>query len=53
MGAWYFMNANLREHLGGRALGVASRAASASPATGSKASHELEQKMLLDEAFSG
>ncbi len=52
MGAWYFLNANLREHIGARALGVASRAGSASPATGSKASHELEQKMLLDEAFS-
>ena len=27
------------------------RAASASPATGSKASHDLEQKMLIEEAF--
>ena len=52
MGAWYFLSANLHEHLGARALGVVSRAGSASPATGSKASHELEQKMLLDEAFS-
>jgi hypothetical protein len=28
-----------------------SRAESASPATGSKASQELEQQMLVDEAF--
>jgi 2-oxoglutarate dehydrogenase E1 component len=33
------------------ALSVVSRAESASPATGSKAAHDLEQKMLLDEAF--
>ncbi len=52
MGAWYFLNANLHEHIGDRPLNVVSRASSASPATGSKASHELEQKMLLDEAFS-
>ena len=32
-------------------LSLVSRAESASPATGSKAAHELEQKMLLDEAF--
>jgi 2-oxoglutarate dehydrogenase complex dehydrogenase (E1) component-like enzyme len=28
-----------------------SRPAAASPATGSKASHDLEQQRLLDEAF--
>ena len=32
-------------------LTCATRARSASPATGSKASHMLEQKMLIDEAF--
>jgi 2-oxoglutarate dehydrogenase E1 component len=51
MGAWYFVNANLRPHLDGRELSVVSRAASASPATGSKASHDLEQKMLVEEAL--
>jgi 2-oxoglutarate dehydrogenase E1 component len=52
MGAWYFMNANLPRHLNQRfALKVVSRPESASPATGSHAAHDLEQKMLLDEAF--
>jgi 2-oxoglutarate dehydrogenase E1 component len=51
MGAWYFLNANLRPYLEGRELRVVSRAASASPATGSKASHDLEQKMLVEEAL--
>jgi 2-oxoglutarate dehydrogenase E1 component len=51
MGAWYFLNANLRELLDGREMTVASRAASSSPATGSKASHDLEQKMLVEEAL--
>ncbi|MCL2447421.1 MAG: 2-oxoglutarate dehydrogenase E1 component [Polyangiaceae bacterium] len=52
MGAWYFLNARQREIFGGRhPLSLASRAESASPATGSKAAHDLEQKMLIDEAF--
>jgi 2-oxoglutarate dehydrogenase E1 component len=52
MGAWYFLKAHLPDHLKDRfPLRVVSRAESASPATGSKASHELEQKMLVDEAF--
>ncbi len=53
MGAWYFMNAHLRDVTwqARLPLRVVSRAESASPATGSHASHELEQKMLLDEAF--
>jgi 2-oxoglutarate dehydrogenase E1 component len=51
-GAWYFLNANLRNHIGPRLpLSVVSRVASASPATGSKASHELEQKLLIEQAF--
>ncbi len=51
-GPWYFINANLRNHVGERLpLSVVSRAASASPATGSKASHELEQKLLIEQAF--
>jgi 2-oxoglutarate dehydrogenase E1 component len=51
-GAWYFMQENLPPLLRGRfPLSCVARAASSSPATGSKASHLLEQKMLLDEAF--
>ena len=52
MGAWYFINARLREKIGERLpLSAVTRAESASPATGSKASHELEQKHLLAEAL--
>ncbi len=51
MGAWYFLNARRTEMFGNRPLSVASRSESASPATGSKAAHDLEQKMLMEEAF--
>ena len=52
MGPWYFLNANLRQKIGDRLpLSVVSRPADASPATGSKASHDLEQKRLIEEAF--
>jgi 2-oxoglutarate dehydrogenase E1 component len=52
MGAWYFLNARREELLRGRhPLLLVSRPESASPATGSKAAHDLEQKMLLDEAL--
>jgi 2-oxoglutarate dehydrogenase E1 component len=52
MGAWYFVKANLPDLLGDRLpLSVASRPPSASPATGSGASHRLEQKQLIDDAF--
>jgi 2-oxoglutarate dehydrogenase E1 component len=52
MGAWYFVNARLRDVIGERLpLTLASRVESASPATGSKASHYLEQKMLIEVAF--
>ena len=52
MGAWVF----LRFRLGGRLFGRlpfrrVTRPESASPATGSAASHRLEQARLLDEAF--
>ncbi len=51
-GAWYYALANLPSVIGHRLpLSVVARAASASPATGSRASHMLEQRMLLDEAF--
>ena len=53
MGPWYFLNARVREHIGDRLpLSMVSRDESASPATGSKASHDLEQKMLISAAFS-
>ena len=52
MGAWYFMNSSLPEHIGQRfRLEVVSRPESASPATGSHSSHELEQKILMGAAF--
>lgn len=51
-GGWYYINAVLRQTIGDRLpLSVVARQASASPATGSKASHNLEQKRLLNEAF--
>jgi len=53
MGAWYFMRARLPEILGAdRPLRCVARPESASPATGSGASHKLEQQLLLDEVFS-
>jgi 2-oxoglutarate dehydrogenase E1 component len=52
MGAWYFVNATYRAWIGERMpLSVVARPAAASPATGSKASHELEQQRLIDEAL--
>jgi 2-oxoglutarate dehydrogenase E1 component len=52
MGPWYFLNANLRGIIGERLpLCVVARPAAASPATGSKASHDLEQKRLIEEAL--
>jgi 2-oxoglutarate dehydrogenase E1 component len=52
MGAWYFINARIRDVIGDRLpLTLASRVESASPATGSGASHFLEQKMLIEVAF--
>ena len=52
MGPWYFLNANLRGIIGERLpLSVVARPAAASPATGSKASHDLEQKRLIGEAL--
>jgi 2-oxoglutarate dehydrogenase E1 component len=52
MGAWYFMRARLPEILGNeQPLRCIARQESASPATGSGASHKLEQEMLLNEVF--
>jgi 2-oxoglutarate dehydrogenase E1 component len=52
MGAWYFLKANLSSVIGDRLpLSVVARGPAASPATGSKASHDLEQKRLIGEAL--
>ena len=52
MGPWYFLNSNLRNVIGERLpLSVVARPAAASPATGSHASHKLEQQRLISEAL--
>jgi 2-oxoglutarate dehydrogenase E1 component len=52
MGAWYSLNTHLPVILDKRLpLSCVSRAESASPATGSHASHDLEQRMLIEAAF--
>ncbi len=52
-GSWYFINAKLPELIAGRMpLSCVSRAASASPATGSRAAHLIEQRQIIDEALS-
>ena len=54
MGPWYFLSARKADLLAGRhELSLVSRPESASPATGSKAAHDLEQSILLEQAFSG
>ena len=50
MGAWFFMEPRLRK-LVGQEIMFAGRDASASPATGSRAIHLLEQTKLIEEAF--
>ena len=51
-GSWYYISANLPEALHYRfPLSCVARASSASPATGSRASLLLEQKLLMDEGF--
>jgi len=52
MGAWRYLRNRFGERLLGRyPLSVVSRPESASPATGSAASHKLEQRALLAEAL--
>jgi 2-oxoglutarate dehydrogenase E1 component len=51
MGAWRYLHARFGDRLDGRSFARVSRPASASPATGSAASHKLEQRELLNEAF--
>jgi 2-oxoglutarate dehydrogenase E1 component len=50
-GAWRFLYSRFGERLVGRPFRGLSRRASASPATGSSASHKIEQKNLLERAF--
>jgi 2-oxoglutarate dehydrogenase E1 component len=50
-GPWPFMALNLPAYLGGRTLSCVSRTASASPAAGSHRKHELEQRALVEHAF--
>ncbi len=51
MGAWTFIEPRLRK-LFGRDIAYAGREASASTATGATAIHELEQRELINQAFS-
>jgi 2-oxoglutarate dehydrogenase E1 component len=52
MGAWYYMNSRLPSLLGGKhPLTCVTRDESASPATGSPASHKMEQARLIDQAL--
>jgi 2-oxoglutarate dehydrogenase E1 component len=55
MGAWWYVDAHLGEMLRGRFAKVdcVARDESASPATGSNASHKLEQARLIERAFAG
>ncbi|HEX7010662.1 MAG TPA: 2-oxoglutarate dehydrogenase E1 component [Phycisphaeraceae bacterium] len=54
MGAWPFLRMRFCDTLWGRwPLAVISRRASASPATGSRAAHQIEQEEILNAAFSG
>jgi 2-oxoglutarate dehydrogenase E1 component len=51
-GSWYFILANVPGLLGGRLpLSVVARDPSSSPATGSMASHRLEQQRIVEKAF--
>ena len=53
MGAWRFLHEKFGRHLFGRQpFAVAGRPESASPATGSSGAHKLEQRQLIDRAFS-
>ena len=51
MGAWRFLHARHERVLGRRPFSGVSRASSASPATGSMASHRIEQAELVDRAL--
>jgi 2-oxoglutarate dehydrogenase E1 component len=50
-GAWRFLRVQWGEKFGGRPLSLISRPASASPATGSHHSHDIEQEKILEAAI--
>jgi 2-oxoglutarate dehydrogenase E1 component len=53
MGAWRYLHEKFGRHLFGRwPFAVVARAESASPATGSANAHKLEQRQLIERAFS-
>ncbi len=51
MGGWTFVEPRLQEIKGDLSLRYVGRTASASPATGSYAIHELEQRKLVDDSL--
>ncbi|MEM9067658.1 MAG: 2-oxoglutarate dehydrogenase E1 component [Myxococcota bacterium] len=51
MGAWFFIRARLANAFPNREVQCVARPESASPATGSKASHVYEQQRLMNEAL--
>ncbi len=51
MGGWTFVESRLREIKGDLSLRYVGRAASASPATGSYAIHNLEQEKIVNDAL--
>jgi 2-oxoglutarate dehydrogenase E1 component len=53
MGAWRYLRTRFCNELFGRSFSGIFRPASASPATGSSASHKREQKQLIQKALSG
>ena len=52
MGGWYFIRARWPDSLARFTPTVAARVESASPATGSGASHKFEQQLLMEQALS-
>ena len=50
-GAWRFLVSRFGERIFGRTFRGISRRAAASPATGSPASHRIEQQTILERAF--
>jgi 2-oxoglutarate dehydrogenase E1 component len=54
MGAWQFVKMRWGDEIAKRfPLSLISRPESASPATGSLRSHKIEERELLNQAFSG
>jgi len=51
MGAWHHLLVRFGGRIAGRPFSASTRAAAASPATGSPTSHKIEQQEVLDRAF--